>query len=158
MPIAVAKVTRRPRAQEVVPSNIETPFAAPLAWPLDQWLALPAALFKASEPAMLGWIERRCAAASALLDSVAGFARCDDLSAAAAVHATWLEGATGRLEADVRAMTEHAAAVSQCVASLAEPAAPGEIPAGGTVWQGPERRSPSRPWSEKSAPPVPATS
>jgi hypothetical protein len=88
MPTAAAKVSRRSRAQEIVPISVETLAAAPVAWPFDQWLGLQTALFKASEPVLIGWIERRCAGAAALLDSFAGFAHCDDLNAAAAVHAT----------------------------------------------------------------------
>jgi hypothetical protein len=57
----------------------------------------------------------------------------------------------GRLESDARTMTEHATAISQCLVNLA----PSETAASGAVWQGSERRSPTRPWSKKLEPTEP---
>ena len=156
MPTAVAKTQRRPPPQAAALQTVDTPvtasLAAPFAWPVEQWLGFQAALFKLSEPFWMGWIERRSAAAHALLDNVGKLARCDDPGAVAAIHSEWLGGAMERLEAEARALSEHATAASRFVSGAVEAVA--RLPWGdtatatGPAYAGPERRSPSRPWSD----------
>lgn len=123
MPISVAKVERRSRARAAAPTAVETPTVRPLAWPVEQWLRFQVDLFKATEPALIGWLDRRRAAVAAVLDSLGRLAACRDFGAAAAIHAAWLDGAMKRLALDMQAAAEHAQALSRCTAGAAERAA-----------------------------------
>lgn len=86
---------------------------AMIGWPMEAWLRCQAAMIDAAQPVAAGWIERRREGATAALDAFARLASCGDLQEAASIQREWLEGTMKRLDADLHAIADHTAAVSQ---------------------------------------------
>lgn len=116
------KVTKM-RQRSAIPSAAADESAAAPAWPLEQWLALQAELFRTAEPGLLGWIARRCEGNSAILQSLSALAQCRELGDIAAIQTDWWNGSLKRLERDLQAASDHIVALTQCVAGAAQRAA-----------------------------------
>jgi hypothetical protein len=123
MPIKVSKVKQSSSIQPAHPAPAETEAVPSLAWPMELWLQFQADLFRASEPVLIGWIDRRCEGTGALMHSVERLTACQDFGEAVAIHSEWLTGVMGRLDRDVQALAEHALAVSQCASGATQQAA-----------------------------------
>jgi Phasin protein len=122
MAIKVTKIRQRSGSTS---TSAEESGAATAASPLEQWLTLQADLFRAAEPALLGWIERRCEAGGAALQSLNALAQCRDPNEVAALQSEWLSGALQRFERDFQAASEQMATLTQSVTSVAQRAAQG---------------------------------
>jgi hypothetical protein len=106
------------RVESAMESASQLPFldgsvARMLCWPVEAWLRAQAGILKASEPVATGWLERRCAATTATLDTIERLAHCNDLKEAAAIQRGWLEESMKRLDSDFSAFADHALAVSR---------------------------------------------
>jgi hypothetical protein len=119
MPIAVSRVDRSSPAQAGARGAVEAPGLPAPIWPIEYWLRLQADLFRLGEPAVIGWMGRRCAAASAAVEGLGRLAACTDLAAAVAIQADWIEGARERLVQDIEALGEQAQMLSQYAAGAA---------------------------------------
>jgi hypothetical protein len=84
-----------------------------LSWPVEAWLRAQAGILKASEPVATGWLERRCAAATATLETIERLSHCNDLKEAASIQRGWFEGSMKRLDSDLNAFADQALAVSR---------------------------------------------
>lgn len=124
MAIKVSKVKQPSGTISERTPTIEAEEGMPsLAWPFEHWLQFQADLFKAAEPALLGWIDRRCQGSGALLRAAGSLASCQDPGEAMAIHSDWLSGSMKRLELDCQAMGQHALAVVHCTTGATQRAA-----------------------------------
>lgn len=123
MPIKVTKVKQGSGIQPARSAVADTEAVPSLAWPLELWLQFQADLFRATEPALIGWIDRRCEGTGAVLRSVERLTTCQDFGEAISIQSEWLTGFMGRLDRDIQAVAEHALAVSQCASGATQQAA-----------------------------------
>jgi hypothetical protein len=82
------------------------------SWPFEVWLRCNAGMLKAAEPIASGWLERRREAATAALDVMDRLSGCSDVQQIAAIQREWLDGAMRRIDSDLHAIADHAAALS----------------------------------------------
>lgn len=84
-----------------------------LSRPIDIWLQCQAGILKVTQPATTAWIERRRDAAMAGFTALEKLRACTDLNELAALQRDCLEDTVRRLDADLRALADHALALSQ---------------------------------------------
>lgn len=123
MPIKVSKVKQVSSIQPVRAVAADAEGVLSLAWPLEHWLQFQADLFRATEPTLLGWIERRAEGTGAVLRSLNRLAACQDIGDVVAIQSEWLTGFMERLDRDIQAVAEQALAVSQCASGATQQAA-----------------------------------
>jgi hypothetical protein len=123
MAIKVSKVKQHSTVPTGTMTTAESDGLPSLAWPLEHWLQFQADLFRAAQPALLGWVDRRCEGSEAALQAFAGLATCQDLGQAMSIQSEWLSASMKRLESDLQAAAEQALAVGQCTTGATQRAA-----------------------------------
>lgn len=120
MAIKVSKVKQRSSDRLTSLTGKANEARASFGWAVDDWLQLQAELFGAAAPALLGWIDRRCAASGAILKAAGKLMTCQNPEELTAIHTEWLAGSLERLEHDLHAAAEHAATVTQSLTGAAQ--------------------------------------
>ena len=91
--------------------------------PFEAWLRCQAGILRAAQPATAGWIERRRAGATAMLDAIERLALCKDWEEAAAIHRRWIEDSMKRFDIELHAFSDHALAIAEETMSATRDAA-----------------------------------
>lgn len=99
-------------APSVESTQLDPSITRMIGWPVEAWLRCQEGVLKASEPAAMGWIERRREGVNAAFSTFEKLAKCSDLQEAATIQRDWLEGTMRRLDSDLHALADQAVALS----------------------------------------------
>ena len=83
-----------------------------IGWPVEAWLRCQEGVLKATEPAAMGWIERRREGANAAFSTFEKLAKCSDLQEVVSIQRDWFEGTMRRFDSDLHALADQAVALS----------------------------------------------